>query len=247
MILIKLGGSVITDKSSPLTAREDAVRGIAKALAKIKEPLIAVHGGGSFGHYWSVQYGMHTKPARYDLHGASVVKNSMISLHLIIINAMEKVGLNPYTVQPESFISRNRVLRSKASEMRDMAEHGLVPVTFGDALWAGGGRTGILSGDSIMSRLAKALRPRLCIFALDVDGLYEDMESRTLIGIAGERDSAIDQVKADVTGGMSRKVKEAKAISKMGLDVFFANGAKPERIVSAVRGKRFEGTLFQGA
>jgi len=247
MILIKLGGSVITDKKSPLTLRDDAIRGIVKALTRIKEPVIVVHGGGSFGHYWSVQYDMHTKPARYDLHGASLVKNSMIFLHYAILDAMEKAGLNPYTVQPGSFVSRNGVLRSKVVEMQDMAEHGFLPVTFGDALWAGSGRTGILSGDSIMSKLAKILQPRLCMFALDVDGLYEDMESRILINMAGERDSTITKVNADVTGGMSRKVKEAKAISKMGLDVFFVNGTKSERIVSAAHGKRFKGTLFRGA
>jgi isopentenyl phosphate kinase (EC 2.7.4.-) len=30
-------------------------------LKKIKEPIIIVHGGGSYGHYWSVKYDMHTK------------------------------------------------------------------------------------------------------------------------------------------------------------------------------------------
>ena len=33
-------------------------------------------------------------------------------------------------------------------------------------------------------------------------------------------------------------------ISKMGLKVFFVNGNKPERIVNAVKRKKFEGTLF---
>ena len=49
----------------------------------------------------------------------------------------------------------------------------------------------------------------------------------------------------DVTGGMTRKVTEALNISKMGLKVFFVNGNKPERIVNAVNGKKFEGTLFR--
>jgi isopentenyl phosphate kinase len=49
----------------------------------------------------------------------------------------------------------------------------------------------------------------------------------------------------DVTGGMSRKVTEASKISKMGLKVFFVNGNKPDRIVNAIKGKKFEGTLFR--
>ena len=50
----------------------------------------------------------------------------------------------------------------------------------------------------------------------------------------------------DVTGGMTRKIKEAMMISKGGIDVFLVNGNKPERIVNAIKGKKFEGTVFRG-
>jgi isopentenyl phosphate kinase len=45
---------------------------------------------------------------------------------------------------------------------------------------------------------------------------------------------------------MTRKVEEASKIAKMGMNVFFVNGNKPERIVKAVKNKTFEGTLFRG-
>ena len=38
-----------------------------KEFEKIEEPIIIVHGGGSYGHYWSVKYDMHTKERKYDL------------------------------------------------------------------------------------------------------------------------------------------------------------------------------------
>ena len=50
----------------------------------------------------------------------------------------------------------------------------------------------------------------------------------------------------DVTGGMTRKVEEALNISKMGINVFFVNGNKSERIVEAIKNRKFEGTLFRG-
>jgi isopentenyl phosphate kinase len=50
----------------------------------------------------------------------------------------------------------------------------------------------------------------------------------------------------DVTGGMTRKVEEALKISKIGMNVFFVNGNKPERILKAVRNRKFKGTLFRG-
>jgi len=49
----------------------------------------------------------------------------------------------------------------------------------------------------------------------------------------------------DVTGGMTRKITEAVKMSKSGLKVFFVNGNKRQRIIDAVSGKKFEGTLFR--
>ena len=51
MILIKLGGSIITNKKKPLSPRKKSIDKIVRALKKIDEPIIVVHGGGSYGHY----------------------------------------------------------------------------------------------------------------------------------------------------------------------------------------------------
>ena len=67
MILIKLGGSIVTNKERPQSVRRKTIDNILKQIKKIDEPKILVPGGGSYGHYWSVKYDMHTKPARYSL------------------------------------------------------------------------------------------------------------------------------------------------------------------------------------
>ena len=107
MILIKLGGSVITNKENPLSPRKKSIDKIVKSLRKLNEPIIIVHGGGSFGHYWSVKYNMHTKPANYNSHGVSVVKNSMVELNKIILDVFLKNKLNPYCLPPTDFIFNN--------------------------------------------------------------------------------------------------------------------------------------------
>ncbi|HEY7508247.1 MAG TPA: hypothetical protein VH677_03895, partial [Nitrososphaera sp.] len=96
LALVKLGGSVITFKDRPLAANTEAIDGISRVLAGLDMPMIVVHGGGSFGHHWSVQYDMHTKPAAYDPHGVAVVHESMVVLNEIIVNSMIKAGANPY-------------------------------------------------------------------------------------------------------------------------------------------------------
>ncbi len=246
MILIKLGGSVITNKEKSLSARRKTTDNLAKSLKKIDESMIVVHGGGSYGHYWSIKYDMHTKGKKYDLRGVAIVKNSMIELNKIVLDSLLKNKLNPYCFPPASFMLGNKPISKKVKEIEKIAKTGLIPVTYGDALWYGQKKTYILSGDKIMTHLAKILKPRLSIFVLNEDGLYSDLKSKKLIyELKGER-PLISENKKDVTGGMVRKVEEASKISKMGMNVFFVNGNKPERIVKAVKNRKFEGTLFRG-
>ena len=246
MILIKLGGSIITNKEKPLSPRKKIIKNIVKNLKKIDESIIIVHGGGSFGHYWSVKYNMHTKPMNYSVRGVSTVKNSMIELNKIILDLFLENKLNPYCLPPTDFMAGNDPIIKKVKEIQKIANAGLIPITFGDALWYGQKKTYILSGDRIMTYLSKILKPRLSIFVLNEDGLYSDLKSKKLIYEINKESPIISENKMDVTGGMTRKVEEASKISKMGIDVFFVNGNKPERIVKAVKNRKFEGTLFRG-
>jgi isopentenyl phosphate kinase len=170
----------------------------------------------------------------------------MIELNKIVLDSMLKNKLNPYCLPPTDFMLGNKPISRKVKEIEKIAKSGLIPVTYGDALWYGQKKTYILSGDKIMTHLAKILKPRLSIFVLNEDGLYSDLKSKKLIyELRGKRPS-ISENKMDVTGGMTRKVEEASKISKMGMSVFFVNGNKPDRIVKAVKNRKFEGTLFRG-
>lgn len=256
MILIKLGGSIITNKNRPLTARREMIEGIAKSLQRIHEPMILVHGGGSYGHYWSVKYGMHTKQDTYDILGVAAVKASMVKLNSLVLEGLLKGGLHPYCLPPSGFMSAKglRPVTDRIREIGEIADYDMIPVTFGDALWTGSGMSYILSGDKIMTHLARVLRPRMCIFVLNEDGLYRDMESKKVIReITSGQDAPLVPVSSgqdtmDVTGGMARKVREATLISRSGAasSVCLVNGSKPERIVQAVQGRRFVGTIFVG-
>ena len=245
MILIKLGGSIITNKEKPLSARRKTIDNILNQINRIREPKILVHGGGSYGHYWSVKYDMHTKPAKYDMRGVSIVKNSMIDLNKIILNSAVKNRINAYCLPPTDFMNGNKPIKNKILTINEIAKSGLTPVTYGDALWFGKKKSYILSGDVIMTMIGKILKPRLSIFVLDVDGVYSNTKSKKLIRDFKKEKPIISKNKIDVTGGMTRKITEATNMSKSGLKVFFVNGNKPKRILDAVSGKKFEGTIFR--
>src|SRR5919201_330793 len=181
LTLIKLGGSVITFKEKPLAANFEAIRSISYAIASIKTPIILIHGGGSFGHYWSVKYNMHSKPNQYDSHGISIVHESMIALNQIIVNSMIKVGMNPYTIMPSMFTYGSKPIVKKIKELKSIVESSVIPITFGDIVYVENRMYAILSGDALMSILSKILRPSKVIFTLNVDGIYKDMRKREVM------------------------------------------------------------------
>ncbi len=249
LALIKLGGSVVTFKDRPLAANTDAIENISKVLAALDTPMILVHGGGSFGHYWSVQYDMHTKPGHYDPHGVSVVHESMIALNQIIVNSLIRAGLNPYGVPPSVFAADHTPLAARIKQIYSMAKARVTPLTFGDVVHSEGSKYSILSGDSLMTMLAKALRPSRVIFAIDVDGIYRDVRTRDLLSEINASSNNVRFSKGavgDVTGGMQRKVTEAFKIASYGMDVLMVSGLRPERIAEAVRGRLSVGTVVKG-
>ncbi|MFN4337231.1 MAG: isopentenyl phosphate kinase [Candidatus Nitrosocaldus sp.] len=254
LALIKLGGSIVTFKDKPLAFNSDAVKSISKILKYVLDasniPIILVHGGGSFGHYYSVMYDMHSKPAGYSQEGISRVRCSMIDLNNRIISVMLDEGLRPYTVHPSSFIiDAKDVIGSRIRELYEISKQGLIPVTHGDVMHYQDDLYYILSGDEIMSILAEHLRDkvRVALFTLAVDGVYKDMQSRELIKeLRYATDASMDDVSMDVTGGMRRKVREGLRIASLGIDVWFVNGLYPERVADVLKGNNTIGTVIRG-
>jgi isopentenyl phosphate kinase len=131
-----------------------------------------------------------------------------------------------------------------------MSKSKVMPVTFGDVVHVESTKYSILSGDALMTMLAKVLQPSRVVFATNVDGIYKDMTSREVIGeIRLKSRKSIKFSKTlgvDATGGMQRKVTEAFKIASNGMDVLIVNGLVPERIAEAIEGKLQVGTVVTG-
>jgi isopentenyl phosphate kinase len=247
VVLIKLGGSVITHKEKPMSVNNIAIDRILKALASVKVPIILIHGGGSFGHYWSTKYDMHSKPEKYSSEGIAIVHESMISLNHIIVKSMLKLKMKPYAVPPFSIILDKKPLRKKIFELTSMTSDKITPVTYGDIVYRTSHKYSILSGDELMGIIASVIKPRKVIFAVNVNGIYKDPYADEVIPLIEEKSTVnFSDVKFDVTGGMKRKFREALKISLSGIDVHFVNGLKPERILKVLGNKKTEGTVIKG-
>jgi len=64
MLLVKLGGSVLTDKARLRTARRAAIRRLASELAAVRQSLLVVHGAGSYGHILARRHQLNQEASR---------------------------------------------------------------------------------------------------------------------------------------------------------------------------------------
>ena len=237
---------MITVKDRALTPNIKAIVGLSRVLAKLGDSLIIVHGGGSFGHYWSVKYDMHTKPELYDSRGISVVHESMVALNQIVVKSMSDAGLVPYGISPISLFEDGKENVTKFNELVEFTRRGIVPVIFGDVVHISEGRFSIVSGDSLMTRIATHLLPSRVIFTVNVDGIYEEMKNKKLEKVLNFPINEISLMDStiDVTGGMGRKISEAFEIARLGIDVNIVNGLDANRVFDILRGVEAMGTII---
>ncbi|ELY52655.1 isopentenyl phosphate kinase [Natronorubrum bangense] len=241
MIVLKLGGSVITDKERPETldgdALEQAADAVASALAANDDDLVIVHGGGSFGHHNASEHGVSTTNGTHDAAAVLEIHGAMKTLNQFVLSRLLERGVQAVPVHPFSTAHRDDdgTLELPAGQIETMLSEGFVPVLHGDVIAHAGAGATIVSGDELVAELARDL-------AADRIGLCS-----TVPGVLDADDAVIDRISAyedvasvlgasdatDVTGGMAAKVQALLALdaeaSIFGLEglASFLEGANP--------------------
>lgn len=254
MIVIKLGGSVLTDKSRYRVLRRANMKRLATEIAESTRDACIVHGAGSFGHVVAQQHLLARGRSESDAQdaAASQVHRDVRDLHARVVAGLAEAGLAPVGVAPFDFAT----LREGALDTIDLRPihraiaAGLMPVSFGDLVPDATRGYGILSGDVVVEQLARDLKPERVVFATDVDGLY-DRPPHEEDAVLLERvtpDEAVAATTAgsrgiDVTGGMAGKVARLATIARAGVPVLVVNGTKRGRLAEALAGRDVVGTL----
>jgi len=245
MLILKIGGAVITDKSVGAVnkAKFDEIERIAKDIAEnLNGKLILIHGVGSFGHPHVVKYKLHEVK---DVNGVAVTHLSCVSLNMIVCGYLHQYGLNPVPIHPlSSFKIVDGKLVFDANLIDALLDEGFVPVLHGDMVYnLTEQRFEILSGDRIAVELAKVFKPKRVGFATDVEGVIingkvvDEIDRAEIEGILKEIGNA--EGKADVTGGMLGKIKSILEI-ETDVYVFHARDLdkflKGEKVGTSIRG-----------
>jgi isopentenyl phosphate kinase len=258
-IVLKLGGSVITEKNKVATANLDAIERLAGEIAQSKVTyLILVHGGGSFGHPIAKKYNLsegYTNSSQ--VIGFSQTHLAMTQLNNLIIEALIKHNVNAVVVQPSSCVitKAGRIQKMELTPINRMLTMGLVPVLYGDAVLDSENGFSILSGDQLVSSLAINFDASKIIVGGDVDGIYtadpKSIPSANLISCVTLEELKtqkyeIEGSKAtDVTGGMLGKIRELIPAIEHNIPILLVNASKPWRVYKALNGEEVIGTIIK--
>ncbi len=220
---LKLGGSLITDKTTPYTVRPDKLAALANELKSVlaRDPslrLVLGHGSGSFGHFAVKEHFPQLEiHEQKDWRGFSEVWYRASQLNRHVMDALHQAGIPAIAMQPSaSVISKNGAVEHwELAPLKRALEAGIVPVIYGDMTFDTIKGGTVLSTEVLMFYLAHQLKPSRILLAGLEAAVWADFPERrqrveritpksynTLTGKVGGSHGA------DVTGGMKSKVEE---------------------------------------
>jgi isopentenyl phosphate kinase len=260
LILLKLGGSLITNKDQPHTPRieviHQAAHEIAQGVHDIQDMhLILGHGSGSYGHVPAKKYktrqGVGTR-TQWD--GFSQVWVEAASLNRIVIDILREYGLHAVAFPPSSMItSENRVIQEwNLKPIKTALSKGILPVVYGDVVFDNllGGT--IFSTEDLFTYLARELKPNRVLLAGLEDGVWADFPSSTqfIQHITPQNYNSIlpmltGALATDVTGGMRSKVEVCLNLVRHNpsIQAQIFSGMQPKNILRSLGGEQI-GTLL---
>ena len=251
--ILKIGGSVLTDKRHEGIARPAEIARLAAEIsAGPHGGLVLVHGAGSFGHGQAKEFALRGGLNGRSVRGIFPTHRAVCELNTLVVAGLHGAGVNAAPVHPLSAITLDdgRIDHICADAIRQMLAAGIVPVLHGDVAMDRSRGIDVLSGDQVVTGLAKALAAGRVGLGTNVDGVYgKDFKIISAITPAtlGEaREALAGSAGVDVTGGMAGKVEELVPLAAAGVPSLIFNAERPGNVARFLRGEPVEGTVIRG-
>lgn len=247
-IVLKMGGSVVTDKMVPFKVRDDVISRMASELSQAgRSDLVIVHGGGSIGHYLARKLNLLGGEERKPLAASYVLLemdklSARIASHLVE-KAIPAVTLPTHAV---STLDGDDDFKVDDSIVRLALDLGFSPLLKGDVILDRKGKFSIVSGDLLASRLALSLGAEKLVFCMDQDGIIgTDGKLLPSVRLSEPYEHFLwptDEERPDVTGGLRTKLTNLEDVVKANTPVIFLCPFRAGRLLNALTGKQFRGT-----
>jgi isopentenyl phosphate kinase len=252
--LIKLGGSVITNKDIPMSLRNGVlpslVKEIVRARKELKDEIIIVgHGQGSYAHVPATKYKtMDGFINKESLIGMAIVQDSAAQLNRRVVHEFLKHDVPAVSwMASNSVITKSRKLSKKnLNILLEYLNKGLFPVTCGDVLVDEKQGCTIWSTEEILKFLALEFSEmkwpvKRIIHVTEVAGVL-DAKQQVVPKITqnnwGEVRKLINGTHGfDVTGGMKLKVEESLQIAKQNISSIILSGLVKNNLYKALIGQ----------
>ncbi len=249
-VILKIGGSVITDKSSVSSARKDEIERISGEIASFSRntdsSLILVHGAGSFGHPQAMKYRLGE---RFDAQGVYLTHVSVKALNSMVVESLNQAGARALPVHPLSscLLENGKLVEFQLAHVKLMLERGIIPVIHGDVVMDRVKGAAVLSGDRIIPYIARALGASKIGAGSDVDGVMDErgivIKKITPLSFAGIAKNIKGSASTDVTGGMLGKVSELLELAGKGVSSRIFNASRKDEVLRFLYGEDV-GTLI---
>jgi isopentenyl phosphate kinase len=255
MILVKLGGSVITDKGRYRTFDQANAERLAREIVRSRKPVIIVHGAGSFGHVLAKKYRLNEGYRDHgQIKGLAQVSLDVRDLNLRLMDALQSAGLPCVSIPPGacSLMDGGKLVSFDMEVMHRYLDLGVVPVTFGDVVLDRKLGFGICSGDQLVGLLANEFDAKRVVFCADVDGVFSSdphlhNDARLIEQVDRSILSSLPRSvrHADVTGSIYGKIESILELAK-GREALVINGRVRGRLERALKGEAVKGTRVIG-
>ena len=261
LVFLKLGGSLITDKTRPNTPRPERLEDLANQIVMSLDEdedlrLVLGHGSGSFGHEAASRYDTRRGVSGPDAwRGFAEVWYQASALDRLVLDALRRAGLPALTISPVSSVTAHdgKLFSWDLYPLQSALANGLLPVVHGDVVFDDVRGGTILSTEDLFAHLALTLRPDRILLAGLEAGVWADFpERKQLLGeltrenFSGQVPGAPASMSndsgsaagADVTGGMQSKVAGMLALVDQlpGLEVLIFSGEEPDNVRRALLG-----------
>lgn len=262
MIILKIGGSILTNKDSQ-TSEVDAISlkriasEIKRSLDNSPKDLIIVHGAGSFGHPPAKKHkiGEEFDKSQYPEKrlGFCEIQNEVKKLNMFICEEFIKMGLPTIALPASSFISATdkRITEGSLDLFKRYLDKGFIPVIYGDVVLDTDLEFCVISGDQIIQYLAMNLNPEQVILGTDVDGVYNKNPKTHDDAIFFDKFTSLKDLdtlegttNVDVTGGMVGKIKELLYLADLGIESKIINAEVEDNIFKVLENMEVKGTVI---
>jgi isopentenyl phosphate kinase len=266
LVFLKLGGSLITEKGSPQTARIEVIHRLAREIREALDEvpglrLVVGHGSGSYGHPTASKYGIQEGLGDGDdWRGYAETAVVASRLNRVVVDVLSDEGIPVLPLQPSAsaLCREGNLVQLETAPLEEALRQGLVPVVYGDVSFDEVRGSAIISTEQIFAYLGSRLEPTRVILAGLVEGVFtadplRNTGTRLVKTISVSRLDEVERLLAgspdtDVTGGMLSKVQIMARLIEVhpALTVRIISGEREGLVKKAlVEGEIEEGTLLR--